>query len=85
VHFQIPDVVVVDETDKKARRDRGKCLPQQVSRIFASLPPILGLQDMHEQPIMGDRILFLYATGGKHFCKFILDRRMELRLKTNGP
>jgi hypothetical protein len=72
VHFEIQRmVIVVDETDKKARRDRGNASHGKSPGIFASLPPVVGLQDTHEQPIMGARILFLHAAGGKHYCKFI--------------
>ena len=61
-------MVIVDETGgKKARRDRGNASHCKSPGIFASLPPILGLQDTHEQPIMGAAILFLYVAGGKQF------------------
>jgi len=78
-------VIVEKQGRKKARRDRGNASHSKSPMIFASLPPILGPQDSHEQPIMDARILFLYATCGKHFFEFIPGRWRELHLKGYGP
>ena len=65
--FNVKRMAIVDERGKKARRDRGNASRGKSPGIFASPSPILGLQDSHEQPIMGARILFPNAAGGKHF------------------